>query len=113
MREDYDDRIKKIEIFKQMEEEKANRLDLKKAEKMIMDEKKWYKEVIPKIDIVPEDPNYYDKLAVKPGFDFIYALINCNPEFLDKLRIFIPETLYFNFNSYLVSSDTQGKISIK
>lgn len=41
-----------------------------------MDEKKWYKEVISKLDIVPDDLNYYEKLAVRPGFDFIYALIN-------------------------------------
>ena len=34
----------------------------------MMDERKWYKEWIAKIDIVPEDLQYYDKLAVKPGF---------------------------------------------
>lgn len=78
-----------------------------------MDEKKWYKEIISKIDIVPENIDYYEKLAVKPGFDFIYALINCNREALGTLKIFIPETLYFNYDSYLLYSDAQGKIIVK
>ncbi len=72
---------------------------------MIMDEKKWNKEVIHKIDLVPEDPRYYDKLAVKPGFDFMYALINCDNTQLEYLRVNIPETLYFNYNSYLIRTD--------
>ena len=60
-----------------MEEEKANKSELKKADRFFMDEKKWYKEIISKIDIVPESMDYYEKLAVKPGFEFFYALINC------------------------------------
>lgn len=59
-----------------MEDELAKKEDLVKAEKMITDEKKWYKEVVQKIDVVPEEVDYYEKLAVKPGFDFMYALIN-------------------------------------
>ena len=55
---------------------------------------------------MPDEINYYEKLAVKPGFDFIYALINCDSSDLETLRINIPETLFFNYNTYLVSSDT-------
>jgi hypothetical protein len=68
--------LKRIDRFKREEEEKMNKGDLKKAEKLFNEEKKWQKEVVTKLDLVPEDPNYYDKLAIKPGFDFFYALIN-------------------------------------
>lgn len=80
---------------------------------MIIDEKKWYKEVVQKINIVPDDANYYEKLAVKPGFDFLYALINCESTMTDLLRVNIPETLYFNYNSYLITTDNLSRITIK
>lgn len=64
------------------------------------------------MDLVPEDPNYYDKLAIKPGFDFFYALINCE-HLLHLLRVNIPDILFFNYNSYLIKTDNEGKISIK
>lgn len=65
-----------------------------------------------KVDLVPEDPNYYDKLAIKPGFDFFYALIN-SEHLLHLLKVNIPDILYFNYNSYLLKTDNDGKISIK
>lgn len=101
-----------------MELDEAQKDELIRAERMIIEEKKWvsdyylrlillqYREVIQKVDIVPDEINYYEKLAVKPGFDFIYALINCDSSDLETLRINIPETLFFNYNTYLVSSDT-------
>ena len=65
------------------------------------------------MDIVPEDPKYYEKLAVRPGFEFIYALINTDPAIRETLRILIPETLYFNFNTFLVTTDMSGRIAVK
>ena len=65
------------------------------------------------MDIVPEDPNYYEKLAVRPGFEFIYALINTDPAIRETLRILIPETLFFNFNTFLVTTDMSGRIAVK
>lgn len=103
--------LKRIEKFQKEEEEKANRYDLKKAEKLFTDEKKWQKEVIGKLDLVPDNPFYYDKLAVKPGFDFFYAIINSPPDMLSWLRINLPEILYFNYNSYFIKSDNDGKIT--
>ena len=79
----------------------------------MFDERRWNREVIQKIDIVPEDPNYYDKLAVKPGFEFFYALINCDKSDLDSLKVLIPETLYFNITSFIIKTDINGKISIQ
>lgn len=67
---------KRIERFQKEETEKFNQMDLKKAQKLQLEEGKWQKEVINRLDVVPEDPNYYEKLAIKPGFDFYYALIN-------------------------------------
>jgi len=80
---------------------------------MIMDEKKWNKEVVAKIDIVPDDAAYYEKLAVKPGFDFLYALVNSDSVHLAGLRLFVPDTLYFNYNSFMIKSDSQGRLHIK
>eukprot|EP00347_Sterkiella_histriomuscorum_P024404 403331233 len=113
LREDQMEKVRKIEKYKQMEEDLAMKDELGKAERMIIDEKKWYKEVVQRIDIVPDDINYYEKLAVKPGFDFIYALINCEQSNLEYLRVNIPEMLYFNFNSYLIYSDSQSRVHIK
>ena len=110
IREEVEERARKLERLRQTEEEQG---DLKKAERMVMDEKKWYREIISKIDIVPEESGYYDKLAVKPGFEFVYAMINAR-QHIDMLRILIPDTLYFNFQSYLISSDPATlKITIK
>ena len=110
MREEVEERVKKLERLRQTEEEQG---DLKKAERMVMDEKKWYREIISKIDIVPEESGYYDKLAVKPGFEFVYAMVNAR-QHIDMLRILIPDTLYFNFQSYLIYSEqATSKIIIK
>lgn len=57
-----------------------------------------------RIDIVPEEGNYYDKLAVKPGFEFFQAMITAKDR-LERLTINMPETLFFNNMSYLIKTD--------
>jgi hypothetical protein len=49
-----------------------------------VEERKWINEVVSRIDIVPEESNYYDKLAVKPGFEFFQVLISVKDR-LDRL----------------------------
>ena len=96
-----------------MEEIEEGKKHFEKAGRYLAEERKWISEVISRIDIVPEEGSYYDPLALKPGFDFFYALINCPKEALDKLRINIPEILYFNQISYLLHNDSNGKIRIQ
>lgn len=94
------DKINKLD-GQQMEELTEEKKKLEKAGKYMADERKWINEVVARVDIVPDEGNYYDKLPVKPGFDFFYALINCSKDKLEHLKILIPETLYFNQISYL------------
>ena len=56
MKEDRELQLRRLEKFRREEEEKTNRVDLKKAERLFNDEKKWQKEVIGKIDLVPDNP---------------------------------------------------------
>lgn len=96
-----------------MEEIEEGKRQFEKAGRYLAEERKWISEVVSRIDIVPEEGSYYDPLALKPGFDFFYALINCPKEALDRFRINIPEILYFNQISYLIHNDANGKIKIE
>jgi hypothetical protein len=96
LKHEIEKKINKIEKFAQIEDIKEEKRQFEKAGRYLAEERKWINEVVMRVDIVPEEGNYYDKLSVKPGFDFFYALINCEKEMLDKLHILIPDTLYFN-----------------
>ena len=104
-------KINKIEKFAKMEEMEEGKKQFQKAGRYLAEERKWISDVISRIDIVPEEATYYDPLSVKPGFDFFYALINC-PDKLDRLKINIPEILYFNQIPYFIHNDSQGRVKI-
>ena len=62
------------------------------------------------MDIVPEPHNYYDKLAVRPGFDLYQAIVNAK----SPLHINIPETLYYNYSThFLYTEKVGGKIIVE
>jgi hypothetical protein len=83
-----------------------------KAGRYLAEERKWINEVITRIDIVPDNGNYYEPLSVKPGFDFFYALINCADK-VHRLQVLIPEVLYFNQTSYLIYNDERGRLKVQ
>lgn len=60
---------------------------------------------------MPEEGDYYDRLSVKPGFDFFQALIAVRDK-LDRFMILIPETLFFNHQAFLITNDERGRVQI-
>jgi hypothetical protein len=92
-----------------LEEEKKK---LERAKQFAVEERKWINEVVSRVDIVPDEGNYYDKLAVKPGFEFFQAMITAR-ERLERLTVLIPETLFYNNMSYLLKNDEKtGRIKV-
>jgi hypothetical protein len=69
---------------------------------MYQEEKlKWQEAVVNRLDLVPNDVEYYKLLPVKPGFEFWHSLSQLPAKRLNTLRINIPEMLYVNFNAYM------------
>lgn len=75
------DKLEDIIPLEVLEEEKKQ---IERAKNYIIEEKKWINEIVARVDIVPEEENYYEKLSIKPGFDFYQALITCKDR-LDRL----------------------------
>ena len=84
LRRAIEEKIEKLEEFTNLEELELEKKKLERARLYIVEERKWINEVVSRIDIVPEESNYYDKLAVKPGFEFFQVLISVKDR-LDRL----------------------------
>lgn len=60
--------------------------------------------MIAKLDMVPaKSQEYYQRMPVKPGFGFYRALMVYGGSKLCDLGINIPDTIYVNFNAYLLT----------
>ena len=62
---------------------------------------KWQDAVVIRLDLVPQDPDYYKLLPVKPGFEFWHSLSQLPSKRLTTLRINVPEMLYVNYNAWM------------
>jgi hypothetical protein len=74
--------------------------------------KKWFEAIVGRVDQVPKDPNYYEKLPVKPGFLFYQCLVDVSKTKLEMLRINIPEMLFVHYHGYMIYSE-KGQIKIE
>lgn len=107
-----EDKISNIENFVDVEKLEAEKKKLERAKQFAVEERKWINEVVAKIDMVPDEGNYYEKLAVKPGFEFFQAMITARDR-LERLTVRIPDTLFYNNMSYLIKNDEKtGKIKV-
>ena len=63
-----------------------------------------------KIDLLPPDPEtHFNGKTVKPGFQFWLSLCSAPRAMLAKLDIHIPETIYVNYNAYMIRNDPETK----
>lgn len=97
------DHLEEVVEIDELEEDKRR---LERAKAYAIEERKWINEVVARIDIVPEEGNYYDKLPVKPGFDFWQALISVRSKPI-QLKVMIPEILFYNHSSHLFRNDAK------
>ena len=59
-----------------------------------------------KIDLVPDDiESHYKGKSVLPGFNFFMSIVTASAANLSRLKINIPDSIFVNYNGYLISSD--------
>ena len=64
------EKLDHLEDYIPMDELEEDKKRLERAKAYVIEERKWINEVVSRVDIVPDEGNYYDQLAVKPGFNF-------------------------------------------
>jgi hypothetical protein len=85
------------------------RLEQHKLEREALDMHKNIK-LLEKLTVLEPEGDYYDRMPIKPGFDFFNCLIRCPRRSLATLAVNVPNSLYFREKIFHLYNSPDGSL---